>query len=232
VESQSVNPVVCFSISSKLFDFCRGFYSQKAVEHRKRIPIGIISFITAERTPPSHSFGLSYFHSCSRLSALICTMFASSTRRTVASRLAKLPSVFAAKESRQTVTVMAGSVRQPQLAIHNNMLAEKGYGYGYACRFFSTTMPDDQLNKRLNTFQDLFVEARLCLEDVADAAETTYFDEDAETAKEAVAAAVDEFNSIINDIEDADQKNRVLRSNGLKVEQLKGELEMAIKGGH
>ena len=93
-------------------------------------------------------------------------------------------------------------------------------------------MPDDQLNKRLDTFQHLFVEARLCIEDVVDAAETTYFDDDAETAKEAVAAAVNEFNAILNAIEDTDQKNRVLRSNGLKVEQLKGELEMAVKGGH
>jgi hypothetical protein len=152
-------------------------------------------------------------------------MFASSIRR-AAARLAKFPSVVAgchgaAKESRQTV--MTACFRRPQLA---NRLLEKGY----ACRF--STMPDDQLRKRVDTFQELFVEARMCIEDVVDAAETTYFDEDAEAAKEAVAAAVDEFNSILNDIEDVDQKNSVLRSNGLKVEQLKGELEMAIKGGH
>ena len=36
----------------------------------------------------------------------------------------------------------------------------------------------------------------------------------------------------IEDVKDADQKNGILRSNGLKVEQLKGELEMALKGGH
>ena len=40
------------------------------------------------------------------------------------------------------------------------------------------------------------------------------------------------FDSLIEDIADTDQKNRILRSNGLKVEQLKGELEMALKGGH
>jgi hypothetical protein len=92
-------------------------------------------------------------------------------------------------------------------------------------------MPDLELKKRVDNFQDLFVEARLCIEDVVDSAETTYFDEDAEAATEAVTAAVDDFNSIINDLPDLDQKNRVLRSNGLKVEQLKGELEVAIKGG-
>mmetsp|Transcript_19503 Transcript_19503/g.25146 ORF Transcript_19503/g.25146 Transcript_19503/m.25146 type:complete len:154 (-) Transcript_19503:201-662(-) len=153
-------------------------------------------------------------------------MFASSIRRATA-RLVKFPSVVigchvSAKESRQTV--MAVCYRRPA---HLANRLEKGY----ACRLFSA-MPDDQLNKRVDAFQSLFVEARMCIEDMVDAAETTYFDEDAETAKEAVAAAVDEFKSIINDIEDADQKNRVMRSNGLKVEQLKGELEMAIKGGH
>jgi hypothetical protein len=151
-------------------------------------------------------------------------MFASSIRR-AAPRLAKLPSVVAAKESRQTLRGMAASFIRPQLANSNRL------ENGHAGRFFST-MPDDELNKRVQAFQDLFVEARLCLEDVADSAETTYFDEDAEAATEAVAAAVDEFNGIITDIEDVDQKNRVLRSNGLKVEQLKGELEMALKGGH
>jgi hypothetical protein len=154
-------------------------------------------------------------------------MFASSIRR-AAVRLSKFPSVVAgshnaARESRQTMT-MAACVRQPQ--------PQHQLPKGHACRFFSTVMPDDQLNKRLDTFQELFVEARMCLEDVEDAQETTYFDEDAETAREAVEAAVKEFQGIINDIEDADQKNRVLRSNGLKVEQLKGELHMAIKGGH
>jgi hypothetical protein len=151
-------------------------------------------------------------------------MFASSIRR-AAVRLAKFPSVVAgsrgvAMESRQTV--LGACFRRPQLA---NRLEK-----GYACRF--STMPEDQLRKRVDTFQELFVEARLCIEDVVDSAETTYFDEDAEAAKEAVAAAVDEFNSIIKDIEDLDQKNSVLRMNGLKVEQLKGELDLAIKGGH
>ena len=46
---------------------------------------------------------------------------------------------------------------------------------------------------------------------------------------EAVAA----FEKIIEDIEDKGQKNSVLRSNGLKVEQLKGEIQMIIDGhGH
>jgi hypothetical protein len=162
-------------------------------------------------------------------------MFASSIRR-AAVRATKFPSVFAgshgaAKESGRT-GMMAACVRRPAAQLAANIL-EKGYGgNASAARCFSTVMPDDQLNNRLDAFQDLFVEARMCIEDAADSAETTYFDEDAEAATEAVTAAVDEFNKILSDIEDADQKNRVMRSNGLKVEQLKGELQMAIKGGH
>jgi hypothetical protein len=91
-------------------------------------------------------------------------------------------------------------------------------------------MPEDELRDRLDAFQELFVEARLSIEDCT---ESAYFDEDAEAAREAVDAAVQTFEQIIADIPDPDQKNRVLRSNGLKVEQLKGELEMAInKGNH
>ena len=155
-------------------------------------------------------------------------MFASSIRRAAPRLAKKLPSVVAAKESRQTMMSMAASCRRPsQLMMANRHAAAAADGR----RFFSI-MPDDELNKRVQTFQDLFVEARMCLEDVTDSAETTYFDEDAEAATEAVTEAVNEFNGIINDLTDEDQKTRVLRSNGLKVEQLKGELEMAIKGGH
>ena len=65
-----------------------------------------------------------------------------------------------------------------------------------------------------------------------DSAGSTYFDDDAKAAEKSVQLAVQEFQNLLDDLKDADQKNRILRSNGLKVEQLKGELEMALKGGH
>jgi uncharacterized protein YukE len=147
-------------------------------------------------------------------------MLASSVRR-AGSRLAKVQTSFVARCHRDAVAEFRFPAVTQQAYSHEKPWA----------RLFGN-MPDDQLNKRLDTFQNLFVEARLIIEDATDAAETTYFNEEVEAAKKAVAEAVDEFNSIINDIDDADQKTRVLRSNGLKVEQLKGELEMAIKGGH
>jgi Mg2+/Co2+ transporter CorC len=84
----------------------------------------------------------------------------------------------------------------------------------------------------LNEFQDLFVEARMCIDDLNDSVGTTYYDEDAEEAREAVETAVGNFQALLKEITDIEQKNRVLRSNGLKVEQLKGELELTLKGGH
>ena len=98
-------------------------------------------------------------------------------------------------------------------------------------RAFSSLSEGD-IRKRLDEFQDLFVEARLCIEDVNESAGTKYFDDDAEEAQRAVDEAVAAFTKLIDDIESADEKNKILRGNGLKVEQLKGELELALKGGH
>jgi hypothetical protein len=133
----------------------------------------------------------------------------------------------ALRRATRGVVVVARSNR---LLVTQQQQQQQGQSW---CRFFSV-MPEQELNKRLGAFQDLFVEARLSIEDCADAADTTYFDEEAEAAKEAVDAAVAEFNGILKDLDehDLDQKNRVLRGNGLKVEQLKGELQMAMNGGH
>jgi len=72
----------------------------------------------------------------------------------------------------------------------------------------------------------------MCIDDLNDSVGTTYYDEDAEEAREAVETAVENFQALLKEITDIEQKNRVLRSNGLKVEQLKGELELTLKGGH
>ena len=95
-----------------------------------------------------------------------------------------------------------------------------------------SSLSEGDIRKRLDEFQDLFVEARLCIEDVNESAGTKYFDDDAEEAQRAVDEAVAAFTKLIDDIESADEKNKILRGNGLKVEQLKGELELALKGGH
>jgi hypothetical protein len=99
-------------------------------------------------------------------------------------------------------------------------------------RWSSSSLSATEIQKRLDEFQNLFVEARLCIEDVHESEGTKYFDEDAQSAKDAVDEAIQAFEQLIQDIDDPNEKNRVLRGNGLKVEQLKGELELALKGGH
>jgi len=94
-----------------------------------------------------------------------------------------------------------------------------------------STITDEELRKRLDDFQELFVEARLCIEDVQDAVETTYFDEDAEVAQEAVDEAVANFQALLAEL-DEKRRGEVMRGNGLKVEQLKGELTLVLSGGH
>eukprot|EP00977_Amphora_coffeiformis_P016852 scaffold5337_cov167-Amphora_coffeaeformis.AAC.8 len=93
------------------------------------------------------------------------------------------------------------------------------------------TLSETDIKKRLDAFQDLFVEARLCIEDVNESAGTKYFEEDIEAATEAVNEAVAAFEALVAEVTDMDEKNRILRGNGLKVEQLKGELEMALHDG-
>lgn len=94
--------------------------------------------------------------------------------------------------------------------------------------FASSSLDSTEINSRLNEFQDLFVEARMCIDDVKDSVGTVYFEDDSEEAREAVRAAIDCFDALIQEITDPVERNKILRSNGLKVEQLKGELEMTL----
>ena len=79
----------------------------------------------------------------------------------------------------------------------------------------------------MQSFQDLFVEARMCIEDAQDSLDTKYYDEDAEDAKAAVLAAVAAFDEMKSGL-DKKQQQELMSSNGLKVEQLKGELQMML----
>lgn len=106
----------------------------------------------------------------------------------------------------------------------------------FSSRLFSSSSSDSlcpkQIQVRLNEFQELFVEARMCIDDVKDSVGTVYYEDDADDARDAVDAAIQHFEALVAEITDIDEKNKVLRSNGLKVEQLKGELELTLNGGH
>mmetsp|Transcript_4276 Transcript_4276/g.7663 ORF Transcript_4276/g.7663 Transcript_4276/m.7663 type:complete len:214 (-) Transcript_4276:71-712(-) len=98
-------------------------------------------------------------------------------------------------------------------------------------------MTDEELKKRMDAFHDLWVEARLCMDDCVDSAETEHFEEEAASAKHAVEEAMAAYSDLVYDLareetkeeepkNDAARKRSedVRRTNGLKIEQLKAEL--------
>ena len=90
---------------------------------------------------------------------------------------------------------------------------------------------DPALRKRLDNLADLFVEAREELELASESKETTYFDEEAAAAKDAVEAALGEYSTILSELQEP-LRGEVERSNGLKMEQLKAELELLFEDDH
>jgi hypothetical protein len=98
-------------------------------------------------------------------------------------------------------------------------------------------MTDEELKKRMDAFHDLWVEARLCMDDCVDSVETEHFEEEAALAKHAVEEAMAAYSDLVYDLareetkeeepkNDAARKRSedVRRTNGLKIEQLKAEL--------
>jgi hypothetical protein len=95
-------------------------------------------------------------------------------------------------------------------------------------RQMSTEADDKAMREKLNNFQDLFVEARLCIEDVQDSKGSVYFDEDAEAAKAATEEAIAAYDSMLESF-GKEKREEIQRGNGLKVAQLRAELELALE---
>jgi len=74
-------------------------------------------------------------------------------------------------------------------------------------------------------FQTLFAEARDEIEYAREDAETTYFNESVQTAKSAVDAALAAWADALNNQPDEAARQALVRGSGLKVEQLKAELQ-------
>mmetsp|Transcript_14675 Transcript_14675/g.34018 ORF Transcript_14675/g.34018 Transcript_14675/m.34018 type:complete len:197 (-) Transcript_14675:430-1020(-) len=173
------------------------------------------------RNRPSH---LSFAAASSSSSSVA----AAATRRTTAT------AQWATSATRSIGTLAGGNPPQWFLSTAN-VSVSPSVGVGPR-RFFSgdssssssSSLTPQQIQSRLNEFQDLFVEARLCIDDVKDSVGTVYFEDDSEEAREAVDAAIECFEKLLSEIKDVDERNKVLRSNGLKVEQLKGELELTL----
>ena len=87
---------------------------------------------------------------------------------------------------------------------------------------------DQDLRKRMDALADLFVEAREEIELADESKGSTYFNEEAEAAQEAVDAALAEYANILGELEEP-QKGEFQRSNGLKMEQLRAEMELLLE---
>lgn len=69
-----------------------------------------------------------------------------------------------------------------------------------------------------------FAEAREEIEMAMESKETLYFDEEAECARAAVKEVLDLFNGLLCKLRES-EKEALQRSMGLKIEQLKAELQ-------
>lgn len=91
-------------------------------------------------------------------------------------------------------------------------------------RRFSSDSPPPDVNKVVDEINLKFAEAREEIEMAMDAKETVYFNEEAECARAAVAEVMEMFEGLLGKVTEK-EKSSLQRSMGLKMEQLKAELQ-------
>ena len=84
---------------------------------------------------------------------------------------------------------------------------------------------------REDALNDLFVEAREEIENAMESVGSTYFNEDAEHARDATRAATEAYEALLASLPDDDARGAMKRSMGMKFEQLRGELA-ALDSAH
>nr|DAD46906.1 TPA_asm: hypothetical protein HUJ06_016843 [Nelumbo nucifera] len=91
-------------------------------------------------------------------------------------------------------------------------------------RFSGESAPSFDYSKEMDEINLKFAEAREEIEMALDSKETVYFDEEADSAREAVKVVLDMFEALMAKLPER-EKGALQRSMGLKIEQLKAELE-------
>ncbi|XP_010062075.2 ETS domain-containing transcription factor ERF [Eucalyptus grandis] len=84
--------------------------------------------------------------------------------------------------------------------------------------------PPEEYDAEVDAINLKFAEAREEIDMAMESKETVYFDEEAECARAAVKEVVDRFEGLLRRLPEA-EKAALRRSMGLKMEQLKAELE-------
>lgn len=85
-------------------------------------------------------------------------------------------------------------------------------------------MAELDVNKEVDMINLKFVEAREEIEMAMESKETVYFNEEAECARAAVKEVVELFEGLLGKLPES-EKTAIQRSMGLKIEQLKAELQ-------
>lgn len=85
-------------------------------------------------------------------------------------------------------------------------------------------MAEFDQNKEVDMINLKFAEAREEIEMAMESKETVYFDEEAECARAAVKEVLDMFNGLLAKLPES-ERAALQRSMGMKIEQLKAELQ-------
>jgi len=97
--------------------------------------------------------------------------------------------------------------------------------YGGLRRSFATgSVNQEEQNKIVDAINTKFAEAREEIELAMESKETVYFDEEAESARAAVKVVLDAYDGLIARLDES-ERGALQRSMGLKMEQLKAELQ-------
>jgi hypothetical protein len=89
------------------------------------------------------------------------------------------------------------------------------------------TMSAVDLDKKMGEVNALFVEARELIADALDSQGSTYFEDDLDDAQHAVKECVEMYEDMLGGLS-AEDKGKVMRMMGMKIEQLKGELQVIL----
>lgn len=90
--------------------------------------------------------------------------------------------------------------------------------------FQNTRRYSDETDREVDKINLKFAEAREEIESAMESKETVYFDEEAECARAAVKEVLDLYQGLLGKLSES-EKGVIQRSMGLKIEQLKAELE-------
>mmetsp|Transcript_10764 Transcript_10764/g.16886 ORF Transcript_10764/g.16886 Transcript_10764/m.16886 type:complete len:179 (+) Transcript_10764:63-599(+) len=133
------------------------------------------------------------------------------------------PSPSAFKTRSSATFAEAEEFRAGVLSFRNG--AERHRENGLGLRAFS--MSSEDVDQKMQDINIEFVEARELIQDALDAQGSTYFEEDLKDAQDQVAKALEMYNDLLAQL-DEKKKGEIQRLMGMKMEQLKGELQQIL----